>query len=141
MQNGSLDSHLFSKNCALTWDMRYKICLGLANALDYLHNDWEQCVVHRDVKAANVMLDSKFNVKLGDFGLAKLMDHDLGRPTTHLAGTLGYMVPEYIKTGRPSSKSDVFSFGVVSLEIVTGRRSKDPRNYDIGLVWHPSFSC
>ncbi|XVF59130.1 hypothetical protein PTKIN_Ptkin07bG0250700 [Pterospermum kingtungense] len=134
MPNGSLDSHLFSKNCTLTWALRSKICVGLANALQYLHNDWEQCVVHRDIKAANVMLDSEFNVKLGDFGLAKLMDHELAAPTTHLAGTLGYMAPEYIKTGRPSSKSDVFSFGVVTLELATGRRSRDPRNYDIGLV-------
>ncbi|MBA0703048.1 hypothetical protein Goari_027029 [Gossypium aridum] len=85
MQNGSLDSHLFSKNCALTWDMRYKICLGLVNALDYLYKNWEQCMVHRDIKTVNVMLDSKFNVKLGDFRLAKLMDHDLGPPTTDLA--------------------------------------------------------
>ncbi|XWS09854.1 hypothetical protein CRYUN_Cryun39dG0025200 [Craigia yunnanensis] len=138
MPNGSLDSHLFSHNCTLTWATRYKICLGLATAVFYLHNDWEQCVVHRDIKTGNVMLDSSFNVKLGDFGLARLMDHELGPRTTCLAGTLGYMAPEYVISGKASSKSDVFSFGVVTLEIVTGRRARDPRNNDMGLtqwVW------
>ncbi|KAL0736168.1 hypothetical protein Bca4012_012378 [Brassica carinata] len=73
------------------------------------------------------MLDSNFNAKLGDFGLARLMDHELGPQTTGLAGTFGYMAPEYISTGRASKESDVYSFGVVTLEIVTGRKSVDPR--------------
>ncbi|XVF77618.1 hypothetical protein PTKIN_Ptkin14bG0060500 [Pterospermum kingtungense] len=135
MPNGSLDCHLFSHNCTLTWDTRYKICLGLATAMFYLHNDWEQCVVHRDIKTGNVLLDSNFNVKLGDFGLARLIDHEAGTPrTTCLAGTLGYMSPEYIISGKASSKSDVFSFGVVTLELVTGKRARDPKNYEKGLI-------
>ncbi|XVF77619.1 hypothetical protein PTKIN_Ptkin14bG0060600 [Pterospermum kingtungense] len=134
MPNGSLDSHLFSQNCSLTWARRYKICLGLATALFYLHNDWEQCVVHRDIKTGNVLLDSNFNVKLGDFGLARLMDHEVGPRTTCLAGTLGYMAPEYVFSGKASSKSDVFSFGAVTLEIVTGKRARDPRNNEKGLI-------
>ncbi|CAF2340530.1 unnamed protein product [Brassica napus] len=127
MPNGSLDAHLFGKKPRLGWSVRCKVTLGIASALLYLHEEWEQCVVHRDIKASNVMLDSNFNAKLGDFGLARLMDHELGPQTTGLAGTFGYMAPEYISTGRASKESDVYSFGVVTLEIVTGRKSVDPR--------------
>ncbi|KAK0603147.1 hypothetical protein LWI29_001847 [Acer saccharum] len=136
MPNGSLDSHLFGKKSPLTWAVRYKISLGLASALLYLHEEWEQCVVHRDIKSSNIMLDSSFNVKLGDFGLARLMDHELGPQTTGLAGTLGYLAPEYIRTGRASKESDVYSFGVVALEIATGKKSVDPakENSEMGLV-------
>ncbi|XP_041016590.1 L-type lectin-domain containing receptor kinase IX.1-like [Juglans microcarpa x Juglans regia] len=141
MPNGSLDMHLFSKRSPLTWAVRYKIASGLASALLYLHEEWEKCVVHRDIKSSNVMLDSSFNVKLGDFGLARLMDHELGPQTTGLAGTLGYMAPEYIATGRASKESDVYSYGVVTLEIATGRKSTDPPEKDsaMGLlewVWN-----
>ncbi|XP_012488256.1 L-type lectin-domain containing receptor kinase IX.1 [Gossypium raimondii] len=135
MPNGSLDSHLFGRRSPLTWSVRYRISLGLASALLYLHEEWEQCVVHRDIKSSNVMLDSSFNVKLGDFGLAKLMDHEQGPKTTGLAGTIGYLAPEYICTGRASKESDVYSFGVVLLEIATGRKSVGPgRKSDMGLV-------
>ncbi|KAK2656646.1 hypothetical protein Ddye_009698 [Dipteronia dyeriana] len=136
MPNGSLDSHLFDKKSPLTWAVRYKISLGLASALLYLHEEWEQCVVHRDIKSSNIMLDSGFNVKLGDFGLARLMDHELGPQTTGLAGTLGYLAPEYIRTGRASKESDIYSFGVVALEIATGKKSVDPakENSEVGLV-------
>jgi serine/threonine protein kinase len=141
MPNGSLDSHLFGTSSPLSWAVRYKISLGLASALFYLHEEWEQCVVHRDIKSSNVMLDSSFNVKLGDFGLARLMDHELGPQTTGVAGTFGYMAPEYASTGRASKESDVYSFGVVALEIATGRRSVNfmGPNSDMGLVewiWH-----
>ncbi|CAI0376430.1 unnamed protein product [Linum tenue] len=125
MPKGSLDSHLFGENTPLLWPQRYSIAMGLASSLLYLHEEWEQCVVHRDIKAANVMLDSGFNVKLGDFGLARLIDHELRPRTTKLAGTIGYMSPEYISTGRASKESDVYSFGVVCLEIATGRRVVD----------------
>ncbi|KAK9272925.1 hypothetical protein L1049_003304 [Liquidambar formosana] len=136
MPNGSLDSHLFGKKSSLTWAMRYKIALGLASALLYLHEEWEQCVVHRDIKSSNIMLDSSFNVKLGDFGLARLMDHELGPQTTGLAGTPGYLAPEYISTGKASKESDVFSFGVVALEIACGRKSVDKLGEEsqMGLV-------
>ncbi|XP_060674801.1 L-type lectin-domain containing receptor kinase IX.1-like [Ziziphus jujuba] len=136
MPNGSLDSHLFGKKSLLVWGVRYKISLGIASALMYLHEEWEQCVVHRDIKSSNVMLDANFNVKLGDFGLARLMDHELAPKTTGLAGTLGYMAPEYISTGRASKESDVYSFGVVALEITTGRKSADriEEDSEIGLV-------
>ncbi|CAM8897324.1 unnamed protein product [Rhodiola kirilowii] len=133
MPNGSLNSHLFGVSKILAWSMRYKIALGIASGLLYLHEEWEQCVVHRDIKSSNIMLDSNFNVKVGDFGLARLMDHELGPQTTGLAGTIGYMAPEYINTGRASKESDVFSFGIVALEIATGQRAVDMRG-DISIA-------
>ncbi|KAK4261440.1 hypothetical protein QN277_004436 [Acacia crassicarpa] len=137
MPNGSLDAHLSGKKPPLPWNMRHKIALGLASGVLYLHEEWQQCVVHRDIKSSNVMLDSNFNVKLGDFGLAKLVDHDLGPQTTRLAGTMGYMAPEYVSTGRASKESDVYSFGVVALEIATGRKANDLMKHgdaEIGLI-------
>ena len=125
MENGSLDSHLFKGKTMLTWAMRYKIAQGLASALLYLHEEWEQCVVHRDVKSSNVMLDSNFNAKLGDFGLARLVDHEKGSQTTVLAGTMGYLAPECVVTGKASKETDVYSFGVVALEIACGRKPFD----------------
>ncbi|KAL7236084.1 hypothetical protein ACSBR1_019367 [Camellia fascicularis] len=122
MPNGSLDSHLFEEKSLLTWAVRYTIAQGLASALLYLHEEWEQCVVHRDIKSSNVMLDSNFNAKLGDFGLARFVDHEKGSQTTALAGTMGYMAPEYVVTGKASKESDVYSFGVVALEIACGRK-------------------
>ncbi|KAB1219361.1 L-type lectin-domain containing receptor kinase IX.1 [Morella rubra] len=89
MPKGSLDTHLFGKKSPLPWAVRYKISLGLASALLYLHEESEPCVRHRDIKPSKVLLDSSFIVKLGDFGLAKLMDHELRPQTTRLVGTLG----------------------------------------------------
>ncbi|KAL3621013.1 hypothetical protein CASFOL_035925 [Castilleja foliolosa] len=122
MPNGSLDSHLFKSKSLLSWEVRYKIAHGLASGLLYLHEEWERCVVHRDIKSSNIMLDSNFNAKLGDFGLARLVDHEKGSQTTVLAGTVGYMAPECVITGRASKETDVYSFGVVLLEIACGRR-------------------
>ncbi|XP_059647955.1 L-type lectin-domain containing receptor kinase IX.1-like [Cornus florida] len=122
MPNGSLDSHLFKGKSLLTWAMRYKIFHGLASALLYLHEEWEQCVLHRDIKSSNIMLDSNFNAKVGDFGLARLVDHEKGSQTTLLAGTMGYMAPECVLTGKSSKESDVYSLGIVALEIACGRK-------------------
>ncbi|XP_073107349.1 L-type lectin-domain containing receptor kinase IX.1-like [Elaeis guineensis] len=136
MMNGSLDYHLYGKDRFLTWPVRYKIALGLASALLYLHEEWQQCIIHRDVKPSNVMLDSEFNAKLGDFGLARLMDHDCNPPTTVLMGTRGYIAPEYAVTGKPSKESDVYSFGVVILEIACGRKPVEDKekNGKVNLV-------
>ncbi|KAL4644436.1 hypothetical protein ACB092_02G165000 [Castanea dentata] len=136
MPNGSLDTHLFGERTPLTWEVRYKISLGLTSALFYLHEEWEQCVVHRDIEASNVMLDYSLNVKLGDFGLARLMDRELGPQTTGVAGTFGYMDPEYIRIGEASKESNVYSFGVVALEIVTRRKSFDlaQKDSEMGLL-------
>ncbi|KAM3214767.1 hypothetical protein ACQJBY_066993 [Aegilops geniculata] len=121
---GSLDRHLYSKDRCLTWPQRYKIILGLGSALHYLHGEWEQCVVHGDIKPSNIMLDSSMSTKLGDFGLARLVDHDTGlmQTTKAVLGTVGYIDPEFVNTRRPCTESDVYSFGVVLLEIVSGRR-------------------
>ncbi|KAL0012780.1 hypothetical protein SO802_007888 [Lithocarpus litseifolius] len=126
MSNGSLDLHLFKGKSMLTWMERYNIARGLASALLYLHEEWEQCVLHRDIKSSNVMLDSNLNAKLGDFGLARLVDHVKGSQTTALAGTMGYLAPECIMSGRASKESDVYSFGVVALEIACGRKAVEP---------------
>ncbi|XP_020114164.1 L-type lectin-domain containing receptor kinase IX.1-like [Ananas comosus] len=122
MPNGSLDSYLYSEERLLPWTARYNIAQGLASALLYLHTEWEQCVVHRDIKSSNIMLDSSFGAKLGDFGLARLVDHDRGSQTTVPAGTLGYLAPECFITGKASKETDIFSFGVVLLEIACGRK-------------------
>eukprot|EP00258_Populus_trichocarpa_P042462 XP_024458481.1 L-type lectin-domain containing receptor kinase IX.1 isoform X1 [Populus trichocarpa] len=127
MSHGSLDSHLFKETSLLTWEVRYKIVQGLASGLLYLHEEWEQCVVHRDIKSSNIILDSEFNAKLGDFGLARLVDHGKGSQTTVLAGTMGYMAPECAMTGKASRESDVYSFGIVALEIACGRKPINPK--------------
>ncbi|XP_061359984.1 L-type lectin-domain containing receptor kinase IX.1-like [Gastrolobium bilobum] len=123
MPNGSLDSHLFHGESILWWQVRYNIALGLASALLYLQEGWEKCVLHRDIKSSNIMLDSNFNAKLGDFGLAKQVDHEKGSQTTDVAGTIGYLGPEYMKTGKARKESDIFSFGIVLLEIASGREA------------------
>jgi len=125
MQNGSLDSHLYRGKSILTCQMRYNIAMDLALAVLYLHEEWEQCVLHRDIKSSNIMLDSSFNAKLGDFGLARLVDHEKGFQTTILAGTRGYIAPEYFTTGKARKESDIYSLGVVLLELATGRKPVD----------------
>ncbi|CAN0920771.1 L-type lectin-domain containing receptor kinase IX.1 [Linum grandiflorum] len=121
MENRSLDFHIFDEENFLDWNKRYKVAQGLASALHYLHEECNQCVLHRDIKANNVMLDANFNPKLGDFGLARLVDHDAASQTL-LGGTRGYMAPECLERGKTSKESDVYGFGVVALEIATGRR-------------------
>lgn len=138
MSNGSLDLHLFKGKSLLTWVERYNIVRGLASALQYLHEEWEQCVLHRDIKSSNILLDSNLNAKLGDFGLARLVDHVKGSQTTALAGTWGYLAPECIMSGRASKETDVYSFGIVVLEIACGRKPAEPdANQDeiIMLEW------
>ncbi|CAL5358205.1 unnamed protein product [Camellia sinensis] len=134
MPNDSLDSLLFGEENVLSWTVRYRIAQGLASALLYLHEEWEQCAIHRDVKSSNVMLDSSFNARLGDFGLARLVDHEKGPQTTDLAGTMGYMAPECVTSGKASRESDVYSFGIVALEIACGRKPIDPNAKESQIV-------
>ncbi|CAN6360839.1 unnamed protein product [Urochloa humidicola] len=121
MPNGSLNSHIHGQNNVLSWQLRHDIILGIGSALLYLHQESQQCVLHRDIKPSNVLLDAAFNAKLGDFGLARLVDHEQSH-TTALAGTMGYMDPECMLSGSASTATDVYSFGVVILEIACGKR-------------------
>uniref|UniRef100_A0A2P2J961 non-specific serine/threonine protein kinase n=1 Tax=Rhizophora mucronata TaxID=61149 RepID=A0A2P2J961_RHIMU len=128
MPNGSLDKYLFDEpEAILRWEQRFKIIKGVASGLLYLHEEWEQTVIHRDIKSSNVLLDSELNGRLGDFGLAKLYEHGSNPSTTRVVGTLGYLAPELTKTGKPTKSSDVFAFGAVLLEVVCGRRPIEPR--------------
>lgn len=127
MPNGSLADFLFQKNRPfLNWEQRFKILKGIASALLYLHQEWEQTVVHRDVKANNVLIDADMNGRLGDFGLARLYDHGKNPCTTHIVGTLGYMAPEISHTGKATTSCDVFSYGALLLEVACGRPPIDP---------------
>ncbi|PWZ54492.1 L-type lectin-domain containing receptor kinase IV.1 [Zea mays] len=124
MVNGSLDRHLFGagNEPALSWEQRAKIVRDVAAGLLYLHEGWEQVVVHRDIKASNVLLDADMNGRLSDFGLARLYDHGSESRTTRVIGTLGYLAPEMIKTGKATPSADVFAFGAFLLEVACGRR-------------------
>lgn len=124
MPNGSLDSHLFRQDPPfMSWEMRFKIARELGLAVSYLHEGLKDYVVHRDIKSSNIMLDSDFTAKLGDFGLARLVDRNKDSKTTVPAGTPGYMDFEHLTSGRASKPNDVFSFGVVLLELACGRRA------------------
>ncbi|VAH26038.1 unnamed protein product [Triticum turgidum subsp. durum] len=108
MKNGSLEKYLHSRNSpTLCWSQRYSIIKVVASSLLYLHEEWEQVVIHRDIKANNVLLDSKMNGRLGDFGLARIYDYENTAETTHVAGTMGYLAPELSRKGRPTPFSDV----------------------------------
>ncbi|KAH7440604.1 hypothetical protein KP509_03G001400 [Ceratopteris richardii] len=126
MPNGSLEKLLYAESAhALSWPSRFNILQGVAAALVYLHEDWEQMIIHRDIKASNVLLDSDFNARLGDFGLARFFDHQrdcMQSSVTAVAGTFGYIAPEYAMSRRVSRESDIFSFGVLALEVACGRR-------------------
>ncbi|XAR70961.1 Non-specific serine/threonine protein kinase [Bertholletia excelsa] len=123
MPNGSLDRFIGKNGNFLDWETRYKIILGLASALVYLHEECGNPVVHRDVKPNNVMLNSDFNAHLGDFGLARLLQNE-APVTTLIAGTPGYLAPEVSFTGKATPECDVYSFGMVVLEVVCGKRSR-----------------
>ncbi|CAM0147920.1 unnamed protein product [Urochloa decumbens] len=123
MPNGSLDTYLYGHTKhSLNWSQRFRIIKGVASGLLYLHEDWEQVIIHRDVKASNVLLDGEMNGRLGDFGLARLHDHGADAHTTHVAGTRGYLAPELLKFGKATKATDVFAFGAFILEVACGRR-------------------
>ncbi|EOA12696.1 hypothetical protein CARUB_v10027940mg [Capsella rubella] len=126
MPNGSLDQFLFhNREPSLTWSKRLTILRDIASALQYLHTEATQVVLHRDIKASNVMLDRDFTGKLGDFGMARFHDHGANPITTGAVGTVGYMAPELTSMGA-STKTDVYAFGALILEVICGRRPVEP---------------
>ncbi|GLT75834.1 hypothetical protein SLA2020_475280 [Shorea laevis] len=135
MPNGSLDKYLHGQpNVTLNWTQRFKVIKGVASGLLYLHEEWEQVVIHRDVKASNVLLDSELNGRIGDFGLARLYDHGTDPQTTHVVGTVGYLAPEHTRTGKATTSTDVFAFGAFLLEVACGRRPIEPRAETENLI-------
>ncbi|XP_072997752.1 probable receptor-like protein kinase At5g18500 [Typha latifolia] len=129
VNNGNLEQWLHGAmrhRGSLTWEARIKVLLGTAKALAYLHEAIEPKVVHRDIKSSNILIDDNFNAKISDFGLAKLLGAGKSHVTTRVMGTFGYVAPEYANSGLLNEKSDIYSFGVVVLEAITGR---DPVDY------------
>lgn len=124
MKNGSLHDHLFgSARKKLSWPIRQKIALGMARGLAYLHYGAQPAIIHRDIKANNILLDDNFEAKVADFGLAKFTPEGMTHISTRVAGTMGYVAPEYALYGQLSERSDVYSFGVVLLELLSGKKA------------------
>ncbi|RDY08668.1 Cysteine-rich receptor-like protein kinase 2, partial [Mucuna pruriens] len=125
LPNKSLDRFIFDENKAreLKWDKRYDIIIGTAEGLVYLHENSNTRIIHRDIKASNILLDAKLRAKIADFGLARSFQEDKSHISTAIAGTLGYMAPEYLAHGQLTEKADVYSYGVLLLEIITGRQN------------------
>uniref|UniRef100_M4EPU2 non-specific serine/threonine protein kinase n=1 Tax=Brassica campestris TaxID=3711 RepID=M4EPU2_BRACM len=142
LPNGSLDQALFGdKTLHLDWSTRYEICLGVARGLVYLHEEARLRIVHRDVKASNILLDSNLVPKVSDFGLSKLYDDKKTHISTRVAGTIGYLAPEYAMRGHLTEKTDVYAFGVVALELVSGRPNsdenlEDEKRYLLEWAWN-----
>ncbi|PUZ47131.1 hypothetical protein GQ55_7G138800 [Panicum hallii var. hallii] len=124
MPNHSLDKHLFPSNAnILNWDTRYQIALGVARGLAYLHESCRDCIIHCDVKPENILLDELFIPKIADFGMAKFLQRDFSRALTTMRGTIGYLAPEWISGVAITPKVDVYSYGMLLLEIISGRRN------------------
>ncbi|CAN6204214.1 unnamed protein product [Urochloa humidicola] len=138
--NMTLHHHLHGEDEAvLDWPTRWKIAVGAAKGLAYLHEDCHPRIIHRDIKSANILLDDDFNPKVSDFGMAKFIPRGDSHIATKIVGTIGYLAPEYASSGRLTEKSDVFSYGVVLLEIITGMNvaisSSDPDTEDTLVAW------
>ncbi|CAA7408544.1 unnamed protein product [Spirodela intermedia] len=140
LPNGSLDRFIFGEGRgvqSLAWGDRLRIVVGVAEGLAYLHGGSETRAIHRDIKCSNVLLDEKMNARIADFGLVRLFPVDRTHLTTSLAGTVGYLAPEYVIHGVLTEKADVYSFGVMLLEIICGRRNSCPKKADsvLQMVW------
>ncbi|KAK3406953.1 hypothetical protein EUGRSUZ_K03083 [Eucalyptus grandis] len=142
MPNRSLDKYLYNQpKVTLNWSQRFRVIKGIACGLHYLHEGWEQVVIHRDIKASNILLDSELNGRLGDFGLAKLYNHGTNPQSTHVVGTLGYMAPENTRTARATTSADVYAFGAFLLEVACGRRPIEVQEEDHVILVEWVFSC
>ncbi|XP_024020998.1 G-type lectin S-receptor-like serine/threonine-protein kinase At2g19130 [Morus notabilis] len=142
MSNGSLASHLFHQNTSkvLDWKTRYQIALGTARGLVYLHEECRDCIIHCDIKPENVLLDADFCPIVADFGLAKLVGREFSRVLTTMRGTRGYLAPEWIAGVAITSKADVYSFGMMLFELVSGRRNSEQTEVDGKLKYFPSMA-
>jgi len=123
MPNGSLDCYLFRSSLCPSWHDRYGIMLGIARGLAYLHEGCRECIIHCDIKPENILLDKDLCPKIADFGMAKLVGRDFSRVLTTMRGTIGYLAPEWISGLLISTKADVYSFGMVLIELISGRRN------------------
>ncbi|CAI9286773.1 unnamed protein product [Lactuca saligna] len=133
--NRTLEYHLHDKGrSVIDCSTRLKIALGAAKGSAYLHEDCNPRIIHRDIKAANILIDSQYEAKVADFGLAKLSSDDNTHVSTRIMGTFGYLAPEYASMGKLTEKSDVFSYGVVLLELITGRRPVEPDSDEDSLI-------
>ncbi|XP_038981798.1 G-type lectin S-receptor-like serine/threonine-protein kinase At2g19130 [Phoenix dactylifera] len=134
MPNGSLDYHLFQSNSeVLDWKTRFQITLGVARGLAYLHEKCRECIIHCDVKPENILLDVDFSPKVADFGMAKLIGRDFSRALTTTRGTLGYLAPEWISGLAITQKADVYSYGMMLFEVISGMRNREPvKNGSVG---------
>ncbi|XP_068656709.1 receptor-like protein kinase 7 [Aristolochia californica] len=138
LPNGSLWDRMHkSGKVELDWMTRYEIAIGAAKGLEYLHHGCERPIIHRDVKSSNILLDEFFKPRIADFGLAKIVQSNAGKDSTHvIAGTLGYIAPEYGYTYKVNEKSDVYSFGVVLMELITGKKPIEPEfGENMDIVW------
>lgn len=146
MLNGSLDQWLFMDDPTstrfLNWPARFNIAMGTAKGLAYLHHDCQERIVHLDIKPQNILLDDLFNAKVSDFGLAKLMSRlDASQVVTQMRGTPGYLAPEWLIFSAVTDKSDVYSYGMVLLEILSGRRNVSPEESDVEKQYFPKWAC
>ncbi|KAJ9549486.1 hypothetical protein OSB04_022029 [Centaurea solstitialis] len=133
LPGGSLDEALHEKAEQLHWDACLNIIMGAAKGLAYLHHDCSPRIIHRDIKASNILLDGNLEARVSDFGLAKLLEDEESHITTIVAGTFGYLAPEYMQSGRATEKTDVYSFGVLMLEIISRKRPTDASYIEKGL--------
>nr|XP_010928211.1 G-type lectin S-receptor-like serine/threonine-protein kinase At2g19130 [Elaeis guineensis] len=141
MSRGSLDSHLFPNNpTVLDWRMRYQTILGIARGLSYLHEKCRECIIHCDLKPDNILLDGDFCAKVADFGMAKLIGRDFSRVLTTMRGTIGYLAPEWISGLPITSKVDVYSFGMMLFELISGKRNTT-HSADGGEIFYPSWAA
>lgn len=133
LAGGSLDEALHERSEQLDWDARLNIIMGAAKGLAYLHHDCSPRIIHRDIKSSNILLDGNLDARVSDFGLAKLLEDEESHITTIVAGTFGYLAPEYMQSGRATEKTDVYSFGVLVLEVISGKRPTDSSFIEKGL--------